>query len=509
MQGNVSQPGVSLRSIKQIFESTQAEQHSNSPYTPAAFKKSGDSMSNDGAPNRWFYSLSISAMEIYNETIADLLLDPSNKSKVAVKGLDIKHGPNGVYVPDLTEIPVTSADQINTLIRDRVEMNRRTSATSMNERSSRSHSILMVQIEGRNPVTEEASHGRLLLIDLAGSERIARSQVNGVGLKEAAAINGSLSALGTCLASLQAKAQHIPYRNSKLTHLLSDCLGGQAKAVMLCQMSPATSSAAESLCSLHFASRARSVELGVAKRVVIQSNADETKKLKQQRLDGEKQLNQALSKNTANEEIIAKLRADLALAQRDTALAQQANSTTSLAPIVSAPSAPVRSKSVKSVAFDPSIKCKDENDENSRNATYSLSTTRARKRKEVESVLTNNTVTPVAPFTSSLAHLVRPNSQVAPSILRERKRAANLPTSILNPTRSNQNQASQSQSSPSAALTRVKKLKSTPMFESSPAVQPSTIVPMSDDAPSGAGVMDSVKRRMQERKLKFAAKTNA
>jgi len=136
--------------------------------------------------------------------------------------------------------------------------------TNMNEHSSRSHSLLSVEVEGENLIAGIKYVGKLHLIDLAGSERLSKSLATGDRLEEAKAINKSLSALGNVIEALQKKSSHIPYRNSKLTYLLSDSLGGHAKTLMFINVSPNNTDAEETNCSLQFATRVRKVELGQA-----------------------------------------------------------------------------------------------------------------------------------------------------------------------------------------------------------------------------------------------------
>jgi kinesin family protein C2/C3 len=137
----------------------------------------------------------------------------------------------------------------------------------MNEHSSRSHALLVVYVNGTNLSTGVQTHGKLNLIDLAGSERVAKSGAinDAQRLKEATNINKSLSCLGDVIAALGSKQKHIPYRNSKLTHLLQDSLGGSAKTIMVVQVAPVLKNVDESVNSLKFATRVRAVELGQAK----------------------------------------------------------------------------------------------------------------------------------------------------------------------------------------------------------------------------------------------------
>ena len=136
----------------------------------------------------------------------------------------------------------------------------------MNEHSSRSHSILTLAVKGKNRIDGTSNVGKLHLIDLAGSERLSKTDATGDRLKEAQNINKSLSALGDVINALgNKKATHIPFRNSKLTFLLQDSLGGNAKVLMFVNISPAVYNLGETVCSLNFASRCRNVELGAAK----------------------------------------------------------------------------------------------------------------------------------------------------------------------------------------------------------------------------------------------------
>merc|ERR1712014_386405 len=173
-------------------------------------------------------------------------------------------------VPGLTELKVDNVEDVMKAISD-ASKNRATSTTDMNEQSSRSHSIVTV----RTQCTVKGGDtymGKVHLIDLAGSENTNKSGVTGQGMKEAQNINKSLSALGDVIQSLVAKNPHTPYRNSKLTMMLKDSLGGDSKTLMIVCSSPARSNVTETLSSLNFASRARNVELGQAKRNVKQGS---------------------------------------------------------------------------------------------------------------------------------------------------------------------------------------------------------------------------------------------
>ncbi|NXW02306.1 KIFC3 protein, partial [Fregetta grallaria] len=145
-------------------------------------------------------------------------------------------------------------------------VNRVTECTNLNEHSSRSHALLIVTVRGHDRSTGLRTTGKLNLVDLAGSERVGRSGAEGSRLREAQHINKSLSALGDVIYALRSRQGHVPFRNSKLTYLLQDSLSGDSKTLMMVQVSPAEKNTSETLCSLKFAERVRSVELGPVSR---------------------------------------------------------------------------------------------------------------------------------------------------------------------------------------------------------------------------------------------------
>ncbi|MBA0567481.1 hypothetical protein Golob_012216 [Gossypium lobatum] len=145
------------------------------------------------------------------------------------------------------------------------QKNRAVGATALNERSSRSHSVLTIHVYGKELVSGSILKGCLHLVDLAGSERVDKSEAVGDRLKEAQHINKSLSALGDVISALAQKSTHIPYRNSKLTQVLQDSLGGHAKTLMFVHISPEVNSIGETVSTLKFAERVASIELGAAK----------------------------------------------------------------------------------------------------------------------------------------------------------------------------------------------------------------------------------------------------
>ncbi|RMZ56142.1 hypothetical protein APUTEX25_004566, partial [Auxenochlorella protothecoides] len=179
---------------------------------------------------------------------------------------DAKTGATSVSF--LEAVGVGSAEAAQSLL-ERATKQRAIGCTAMNEHSSRSHMVFMLSITGNNDETGQTVRGQLNLVDLAGSERLSRSGVEGKGVKETQAINKSLSALGDVIAALVNKDTHVPYRNSRLTHLLQGCLGGASgKALMLVHVAPEPGSAQETLCSLRFAAKVGAVEVGTARRQV-------------------------------------------------------------------------------------------------------------------------------------------------------------------------------------------------------------------------------------------------
>ncbi|XWS31769.1 hypothetical protein CRYUN_Cryun23aG0104600 [Craigia yunnanensis] len=206
------------------------------------------------------YDVAVQMIEIYNEQVRDLLVtDGSNKR------LEIRNSSQtGLNVPDATFMPVSSTSDVIDLM-NLGQRNRAVGATALNDRSSRSHSCLTVHVQGRDLTSGTILRGCMHLVDLAGSERVDKSEVTGDRLKEAQHINKSLSALGDVIASLAQRNPHVPYRNSKLTQLLHDSLGGHAKTLMFVHISPEPDALGETISTLKFAERVATVELGAAR----------------------------------------------------------------------------------------------------------------------------------------------------------------------------------------------------------------------------------------------------
>ena len=271
MEGYGEEKGVSPRAIYELFNQLNSLQ------------------------SDWGFTLHFSMLEIYNETIRDLLITPEKKGsfdrdKDESNKLDIRQTPEGNVVPGLTEVLVTDPTSVIELMA-KANSNRAVGSHDMNEHSSRSHSILTIVCRGKSLRDGTTTFGKLNLIDLAGSERVSKTDASGDRLKEAQNINRSLSALGDVINALgNKKSTHVPYRNSKLTYLLhvnyicfiiisifsifhtillhffQDSLGGNSKCLMFVNISPAVYNLGETICSLNFASRCRNVELGQAKK---------------------------------------------------------------------------------------------------------------------------------------------------------------------------------------------------------------------------------------------------
>jgi len=219
----------------------------------------------------------VSMLEIYNEEVWCLLHNSSEPHPPTIAHpqhakLNIKQGSNGLMtVPGLLTVPVSDTEGVLDAF-ERGNATRSVAATAMNETSSRSHMVLMVDITTRvNEGTEQT--GRLYLVDLAGSERVAKSKVTGQALKEAQGINKSLSALGDVMEALDKRHAHVPYRNSKLTFLLQSALGGHARCMFIFNASPTDSNSDETRSTFKFASRMRNISLGAAKKNVAEGNS--------------------------------------------------------------------------------------------------------------------------------------------------------------------------------------------------------------------------------------------
>lgn len=209
------------------------------------------------------HTFSCSFLEIYNERVYDLLDGGSAKDSA---GLQLReNGRKGVFVEGLIESVVTNAKTAAELMTLGAQ-NRRVGQTAMNRESSRSHSVFILQIQSKVTTAEgitKTRSSRFNLVDLAGSERQRNTEAAGERLKEAGSINKSLSALGNVIMGLveqsAGKHRHVHYRDSKLTFLLKDSLGGNSKTFMIATISPAEDSSYETLSTLKFAQRAKMI----------------------------------------------------------------------------------------------------------------------------------------------------------------------------------------------------------------------------------------------------------
>ncbi|KAK3759215.1 hypothetical protein RRG08_054936 [Elysia crispata] len=223
-------PGIAPRAFQRIFELAEE---------------------NEG---KFKTSISVYMLELYNDKLIDLFAKPGTSDD---ERMEIKKDKKGlVYVQGSIIKPASSAKELGGLFDDGSN-NRHVASTKMNSESSRSHLILSVIIESENLTTGNIMKGKLSLVDLAGSERVGKTGATAEQLKEAMSINKSLSALGDVIAALSSEQSFIPYRNHKLTMLMQDSLGGNAKTLMFVNVSPADYNVDETVISLTYASRVK------------------------------------------------------------------------------------------------------------------------------------------------------------------------------------------------------------------------------------------------------------
>lgn len=235
-----SDAGVIPRAVKQIFEILEAQNAE--------------------------YNMKVTFLELYNEEISDLLaqeetsklIDDKSKKPIAL----MEDGKGGVFVRGLEEEIVCTANEIYKIL-DKGSAKRRTAETLLNKQSSRSHSIfsITIHIKECTPEGEEMIKcGKLNLVDLAGSENISRSGAREGRAREAGEINKSLLTLGRVINALVEHSGHVPYRDSKLTRLLRDSLGGKTKTCIIATISPSIHSLEETLSTLDYAHRAKNIK---------------------------------------------------------------------------------------------------------------------------------------------------------------------------------------------------------------------------------------------------------
>eukprot|EP00944_MAST-04C_sp_MAST-4C-sp1_P010332 g10332.t1 len=211
---------------------------------------------------RFHVEFELSMIELYRGELQDLLRGKNKKDGNGIQRggkLSIKKDHTGTnYVENATGIKISSVGDLERCMAYGWKK-RHTASTLMNASSSRSHLVMTIRLNSTNKITDVETVGKLTLVDLAGSERQSKTGSSGDTLKEAQSINTSLSALGNVISAITAKKKHIPYRDSQLTQLLSDSLGGNAKTLMFVNVSPADYNVAETCSSLQFASRVRKV----------------------------------------------------------------------------------------------------------------------------------------------------------------------------------------------------------------------------------------------------------
>ncbi len=199
----------------------------------------------------WTYSMEGSFVEVYNEELHDLLGDGRGGKKLEVRHDEAR---KQTTVANCRSVALDSADRVEAMLRQ-AQGNRSVAATKANERSSRSHSVFILRLAGENSATGERCEGTLNLVDLAGSERLKHSQAEGERMRETQSINKSLACLGDVIEALGRGSAHVPYRNSKLTHLLQYSLGGNSKTLMFVMVSPLEAHLKETITSLRFATK--------------------------------------------------------------------------------------------------------------------------------------------------------------------------------------------------------------------------------------------------------------
>eukprot|EP00741_Cyanophora_paradoxa_P009213 tig00001486_g8923.t1 len=246
MEGPPGQRGVNIRTLEELLRAAELR------------AASGD----------YEYKMWMSMLEVYNDELYDLLTGSDVK-------LETRSGPAGLQATNAREVAIGSMEEVLQAMAVGYAQ-RSTAETLLNRSSSRSHCVLRIRIEGSNPRAQLKLASRLCLVDLAGSERVKESGATGDRLKEAQHINKSLSALGDVMSALQCKQSHIPYRNSKLTHLLQDSLAAGGKTLVFATISPSAEWAHESICTLNFASRVARVVQGPARKNVTAASPSPT-----------------------------------------------------------------------------------------------------------------------------------------------------------------------------------------------------------------------------------------
>ncbi|XP_014209733.1 kinesin-like protein KIF18A [Copidosoma floridanum] len=236
MLGKEGDPGITYRTMAELFAQIELQKDSKD------------------------FNFGVSYLEIYNENVQDLI------HKVGPLHLR-EDSRAGVVVAGLKIVSIHSADELLALLA-KGNKNRTQHATDANQESSRSHAVFQVYINITNKIDGQVKHVKLSMIDLAGSERASATGCTGPRFKEGANINKSLLALGNCINNLADGIKHIPYRDSKLTRLLKDSLGGNCQTVMIANISPSSASFEDTYNTLRYANRAKKIKTNVKKNIV-------------------------------------------------------------------------------------------------------------------------------------------------------------------------------------------------------------------------------------------------